>query len=171
MVPCRARTKVLQKPATTREAAATKAAKAKKATEEKTATGAKKATANPADMTSAQGQATTATKTVSATGAATESEASARAAGAAATKTAAGSASGKGPEGERPIVPPPVFEERVASKEGGSLAAPVKERQTKMARAPARHDDPLATKEGAPSTGEVLHDTAPEAGDELRNSH
>ncbi|KAM0851714.1 hypothetical protein ACQ4PT_052260 [Festuca glaucescens] len=161
----KARTKVLQKPAAACGVAATRAADAKKAA------GVKKAAADPADMASSRGQATTAAKTASAAGASTEAEASASAARTTATKTAAEPVSGKGPEGERPVVPPSVSEEQVAAKEGGSSAAPSKERRTKAARDPARHEDPLAPKEGAPSTEAVLHDTAPEAGDELRNSH
>jgi hypothetical protein len=47
--------------------------------------------------------------------------------------------------------------EMVITAEGGSPAAPLKERRTKAARDPAHHDGPVAPKETTPSTEAVLH--------------
>jgi hypothetical protein len=129
--------------------AATRAAEAKKAAE------AKETAADPADMASSRGQATTAAKSADAAGATTDADASASAAGPTATEATAEPVSEKGPE------------EQAAAKEGGSPAAPPKERRKKAARDSAHREDPLAPKGGAPSTEAVLHATAPEAGDEF----
>jgi hypothetical protein len=70
----------------------------------------------------------------------------------------------KGPEAELPVAPPEVEKESVATEEGGSPAAPLKEWRTKAARDPARHDEPDAPEGGAPSTEAVVH------GDEVHES-
>jgi hypothetical protein len=126
VVPRRAKQKVLKKAAPARGAAATRAAEAKKAA------GEKNAAADPADMASSRGQTAAVKKTAGATASlarpAAGDEALVSAIDTVATKADTESAMGRGSEGERPVAPPVVEKEQIATEEGGSPAAKLRER-------------------------------------------
>jgi hypothetical protein len=124
---------------------ATRAAEAKKVTK------AKKAAVDPADVASSRGQATpvkkSASATASAAGPAAGGEALASATEALLAKKDAESIMERDPEAERPIAPPEVEKEPIATEEGGSSAVPLRERQTKAARDPLVMTSPSHWKE------------------------
>jgi hypothetical protein len=141
---------------------ATRSAQAKKVAKTK------KAAADHAEMALSRGKTTPVKKpagaTASSAGPGAGDEASTGATGAATTNADAESVVGRGPESERPVAPPELEKEPGTTDEGGSPTARLKERRTKAARDPARHDEPVAPTEEAPSTESVVH------GDEVRDS-
>jgi hypothetical protein len=156
--PCRAKKKVLKKPAPTSGAAATRAAEAKKAAEMRMVA------PDPAVMVSSQGQTAAASKAAGAVagsaGLVAGDVASTSASGVGAAKVDAGWAATQGARDEHQVVPPSTEEERVTA--GGNISpAKMKERRTKAARDPARSIERDAPVEEAPSAAAVVRGEGP----------